>query len=152
MKNFLKIYYFSILFLLLSCGTIKKVVHDEENDFTIAFGSCNRQNTENILWKEIIKNKPNLWIWGGDNIYADTHHMNKLKNDYAALKNQKGYLSLINNIPVMATWDDHDYGKNDSGIESPTKKEAQRIFLDFLNGDVNSSKKKARGYLSFRKF
>ena len=116
LKNFLKICYFSILFLLISCSTIKKVVHEEENDFTIAFGSCNRQNTENILWKEIIKNKPNLWIWGGDNIYADRHDMNKLKNDYTTLKNQKGYVSLTNNIPVMATWDDHDYEKNDSGI------------------------------------
>ena len=145
MKNFLKIYYFSILFLLLSCGTIKKVVHDEENDFTIAFGSCNRQNTENILWKEIIKNKPNLWIWGGDNIYADTHDMNELRADYNALKNQKGYLDLVNNIPVMATWDDHDYGKNDSGIESPTKKEAQQVFLDFLNIDSSSERRKQEG-------
>lgn len=145
MKNFLKICYFSILFLLLSCGKIKKVVHEGENDFTIAFGSCNRQNTENILWKEIIKNKPNLWIWGGDNIYADTHDINKLKNDYATLKNQKGYLSLINNIPVMATWDDHDYGKNDSGIESPTKKEAQRVFLDFLDVDITSQRRKQEG-------
>ena len=85
MKNFLKICYFSILFLLISCSTIKKVVHEGENDFTIAFGSCNRQNTENILWKEIIKNKPNLWIWGGDNIYADTHDMNELRADYTML-------------------------------------------------------------------
>ena len=113
MKNFLKICYFSILFLLLSCGKIKKVVPEGKNDFTIAFGSCNRQNTENILWEEIIKNKPNLWIWGGDNIYADTHDMNELRADYNALKNQKGYLDLVNNIPVMATWDDHDYGKNE---------------------------------------
>jgi hypothetical protein len=89
LKNFLKICFFTILFLLLSCNTIKKVVHQEENDFTIAFGSCNRQNTENILWKEIIKNKPNLWIWGGDNIYADTHDMNELRADYNALKKPK---------------------------------------------------------------
>lgn len=152
MKNFLKICFFTILFLLLSCNTIKKVVHQEENDFTIAFGSCNRQNTENILWKEIIKNKPNLWIWGGDNIYADTHDMNKLKNDYATLKNQKGYLSLTNNIPVMATWDDHDYGKNDSGIESPTKKEAQQVFLDFLNIDSSSERRKQEGIYHSKNF
>jgi len=138
--------------LLISCSTIKKVVPQEENDFTIAFGSCNKQNTENILWKEIIKNKPNLWIWGGDNIYADTHDMNKLKNDYATLKNQKGYVSLTNNIPVMATWDDHDYGKNDSGIESPTKKEAQQVFLDFLNIDSTSERRKQEGIYNSKNF
>ena len=138
--------------LLISCSTIKKVVHQEENDFTIAFGSCNKQNIKNILWKEIIKNKPNLWIWGGDNIYADTHDMNKLKKDYATLKNQKGYVSLTNNIPVMATWDDHDYGKNDSGIESPTKKEAQQVFLNFLNIDSTSQRRKQEGIYNSKNF
>jgi|TARA_B110001452_G_scaffold7939_1_gene7014 alkaline phosphatase D len=71
--------------------------------------------------------------------------MNKLKNDYTTLKNQKGYVSLTNNIPVMATWDDHDYEKNDSGIESPTKKEAQQVFLDFLNIDSLSERRKQEG-------
>ena len=152
LKKFLKICFFIISFLLLSCNTIKKVAYQEKNDFTIAFGSCNKQNIENILWKEIIKNKPNLWIWGGDNIYADTHDMNKLKNEYATLKNQKGYLSLTNNIPVMATWDDHDYGKNDSGIESPTKKEAQQVFLDFLNIDITSQRRKQEGIYHSKNF
>ena len=50
----------------------------------------------------------------------------------------------------MATWDDHDYGKNDSGIESPTKKEAQQVFLDFLNIDSSSQRRKARRNLPFR--
>lgn len=152
LKNLIKICFFSILLLLISCSTVKKVVHQENNDYTIAFGSCNKQNIENILWKEIIKNKPNLWIWGGDNIYADTHDMNKLKNDYATLKNQKGYVSLTNNIPVMATWDDHDYGKNDSGIESPTKKEAQQVFLDFLNIDSSSERRKQEGIYHSKNF
>lgn len=35
---------------------------NKENDFTVAFGSCNKQKTENTLWKEIQKNKPNLWV------------------------------------------------------------------------------------------
>ncbi len=133
LKNFLKSCFFVVPFLILSCVPLQKPISPEKSDFTIAFGSCNKQRMDNILWQEIIKNKPNLWIWGGDNIYADTHDMEELRADYNALKNQKGYLDLVNNIPVMATWDDHDYGKNDSGIESPTKKEAQQVFLDFFN-------------------
>ena len=43
-----------------------------ESDYTIAFGSCNKQNKKNILWKEISKNNPDLWVWGGDIIYSDT--------------------------------------------------------------------------------
>ncbi|TXD49052.1 alkaline phosphatase D family protein [Polaribacter sp. IC073] len=118
---------------------------NKKTDFTIAFGSCSKQNIENILWKEIKKNKPDLWVWGGDNIYSDTHDMNKLRKDYETLRNQKGYLELVNNLPIMATWDDHDYGKNDSGVESPVKEEAQELFLDFLNIDKNSPRRSQEG-------
>ena len=145
MKNLIKTTFLLITTLLLSCSSSKEITQNNTNDFTIAFGSCNKQYVENILWKEIKKNEPNLWVWGGDNVYSDTHNMDTLRNDYKTLNNQKGYLDLVNNIPVMATWDDHDYGKNDSGVESPTKKEAQQVFLDFFNVDKNSLRRKQEG-------
>ena len=121
-------------------------------DFTIAFGSCNKQYKPNILWKEIKKNNPDLWIWGGDNIYADTDDMSKMKKDYEDLKNQNGYLQLIENLPIMATWDDHDYGFNDSGIEFYKKEEAQKLFLDFFNVDKNSPRRKQAGIYTAKQF
>ncbi|AQS93326.1 alkaline phosphatase [Polaribacter sp. BM10] len=145
MKLIIKYYYFICAFFIFSCTSTGTIIENEANDFTIAFGSCNKQYVENLLWKEIKKNKPNLWIWGGDNIYADTHNLVKLKEDYATQKNQKGYLDLVKNIPVMATWDDHDYGINDSGEESPNKVEAQKAFLDFFNVDANDSRRNQKG-------
>ena len=121
-------------------------------DFTIAFGSCNKQDKPNILWKEIKKNNPDLWIWGGDNIYADTDDMSKMKKDYEDLKNQNGYLQLIENLPIMATWDDHDYGFNDSGTEFHKKEEAQKLFLDFFNVDKNSPRRKQAGIYTAKQF
>jgi alkaline phosphatase D len=121
-------------------------------DFTIAFGSCNKQYKPNVLWKEIKKNNPDLWIWGGDNIYADTDDMSKMKEDYEDLKNQNGYLQLIENLPIMATWDDHDYGFNDSGIEFYKKEEAQKLFLDFFNVDKNSPRRKQAGIYTAKQF
>ncbi|MCL7763530.1 alkaline phosphatase family protein [Polaribacter sp. Z014] len=145
MKNLTNFIYLLVTIALVSCSSSKNSNHSNTNDFTIAFGSCNKQYLENILWKEIKKNKPNLWIWGGDNIYSDTHNMDTLRNDYLTLRKQKGYLDLVENIPVMATWDDHDYGLNDSGVESPTKKEAQQIFLDFFNVDKTSPRRLQEG-------
>ncbi|GAB7256673.1 alkaline phosphatase D family protein [Polaribacter sp. OB-PA-B3] len=145
MKFIIKPYYFLCAFFIFSCTSTNTIIENETNDFTIAFGSCNKQYLENVLWKEIKKNKPNLWIWGGDNIYADTHNLEKLKEDYATQNNQNGYLDLVKNIPVMATWDDHDYGKNDSGEESPNKEEAQNAFLDFFNVDANDSRRNQKG-------
>ncbi|WP_405604771.1 alkaline phosphatase D family protein [Polaribacter sp. Asnod1-A03] len=148
MKTTLKLSYFVLSIILLSCSSSKKankITSDKKIDFTIAFGSCNKQDTENLLWKEIKKNNPDLWIWGGDNIYSDTDDMAILKNDYETLRNQKGYYDLIKDIPVMATWDDHDYGVNDGGIDFYKKKEAQQVFLDFFNVDKNSLRRKQEG-------
>tara|TARA_R110002049_G_scaffold609_7_gene3472 strand:- start:13076 stop:14104 length:1029 start_codon:yes stop_codon:yes gene_type:complete len=144
LKKLVKISYLAATAILISCSSSKEI-SNKNNDFIIAFGSCNKQNVENILWKEVKKNNPNLWVWGGDNIYSDTDDMNKLRKDYETLKSQKGYLELVKNIPVMATWDDHDYGFNDGGVEFPKKDEAQKAFLDFFNVDKNSSRRKQEG-------
>ncbi|MBU6168900.1 MAG: alkaline phosphatase family protein, partial [Bacteroidetes bacterium] len=37
---------------------------------TIAFGSCDRQDLPQDIWKAVAQNQPDLWIWTGDNIYG----------------------------------------------------------------------------------
>ena len=148
MKTILKLNYYLILLILFSCSS-KKVVKDsnsvEKDDFVIAFGSCNKQYEENVLWKEIGKNNPDLWVWGGDNIYSDTNDMSVLRANYDKLSTQKGYADLIKNIPVMATWDDHDYGINDGGVEYDKKNESQEVFLDFFKVGKDSERRKRKG-------
>ncbi|OED47250.1 hypothetical protein AB832_00650 [Flavobacteriaceae bacterium (ex Bugula neritina AB1)] len=97
-------------------------------DFTIAFGSCNKQTAPQPLWKEILKNKPNIFIWGGDNIYADSDDMNKVANDYKIQNSNPEYQKLKSAIPIMATWDDHDYGKNDVGSMGKEKRKSTIVF------------------------
>ena len=117
--------YILILFLAISCNK-------KSEEFIISFGSCNKQYVENTLWKEIAKNNPKVWIWGGDNVYSDTDSMPKLRADYEMQWNQKGYREFANSVDVLATWDDHDYGLNDGGVEFYKKKESQQEFLNFL--------------------
>ncbi|NCT09201.1 MAG: alkaline phosphatase family protein [Flavobacteriia bacterium] len=137
---------FSIVYFT-SCAKIpeKKNLNQKKSDFVIAFGSCNKQFKTNALWQEIAKNKPNLWIWGGDNIYADTNDMKKMKQDYIDLKNQNGYVQLTKKLPVLATWDDHDYGLNDAGVEFSMKKESQKLFLDFFDVLKNDVRRTQEG-------
>ena len=40
---------------------------------------------------------------------------------------------LRSTIAHLATWDDHDYGKNDAGAEFAGRHEARRLFLQFWN-------------------
>jgi len=110
---------------------VKKEI-PEFTDITFVFASCNDQNMEQPLWKPIIESKPNVFIWGGDNIYADTDDMKKMKADYNKIKTNPDYVTLSKRTQIIGTWDDHDYGKNDAGSEWPLKAEAQDLFFDFI--------------------
>jgi alkaline phosphatase D len=48
-------------------------------------------------------------------------------------------------VEVLATWDDHDYGLNDGGVDYPKKAEAQQLFLDFLDVAKNDIRRKQEG-------
>jgi alkaline phosphatase D len=47
--------------------------------------------------------------------------------------------------PILATWDDHDYGVNDGGAEYPRRAESQQVFLDFFNEPQDSPRRKRAG-------
>ncbi len=67
----------------------------------------------------------------GDNIYGDTERMDVLRQKYQQLLTEPGYQDLqASGCRILATWDDHDYGKNDAGVEYTMKKESQSIFLE----------------------
>ncbi len=98
----------------------------------IAFGSCDTQDHPQLIWDDVIDVKPDLFLFLGDNIYADTEDMAVMKAKYEILGGDPGYQKLWKTCPVLATWDDHDYGVNDGGASYPKKVESQRIMLDFF--------------------
>nr|WP_299383821.1 alkaline phosphatase D family protein [Allomuricauda sp.] len=117
-------------------------------DFTVAFGSCNKQSKDNPFWDDILDHQPMVWIWGGDNIYADTDDMELLKTMYDAQLQNVGYAKLRATVPIVGTWDDHDYGLNDGGEEFHKKKESQQVFLDFMEVPQNSDRRTREGVYS----
>jgi alkaline phosphatase D len=98
----------------------------------IAFGSCARQHQPQPIWDSIIKIQPQLFLFLGDNIYADTEDMTVMRAQYAVLAAKPEFQRFRSACPILATWDDHDYGYNDAGGEYPRKVESQRIFLEFF--------------------
>ncbi len=146
MKSILKAF-FLVSVLFYSCGTSKKSTSEvsADSDYTIAFGSCNKQNVKNELWDDVLKQKPDLWIWGGDNIYADTDDMAILKAEYNKQLNNEHYKTLVETTKILGTWDDHDYGLNDGGEEFTMKKESQNQFLDFMGVSQNDERRNKEG-------
>ena len=149
-----KITSFLLTLLLFSCASKSQhnITLQPSSNFIIAFGSCNDQNRENNLWGDILKNKPNVWVWGGDNIYADTDDMQKMESDYLKVKASDGYKKILENTNVLGTWDDHDYGINDGGVEFIKKDTAQQLFLNFFNVATNDLRRKQQGIYHSRLF
>jgi alkaline phosphatase D len=111
----------------------------------IAFGSCAKQYEPQPIWDAILESQPDLFLFIGDIVYADTTDPNLLRQAFDRLDQIEGFGKLRNSCPVYAVWDDHDYGLNDGGAEHPRKREAQRVFLDFLRVPEESQLRKQEG-------
>lgn len=111
----------------------------------IAFGSCNKLDKPQGMWNDVAANNPNLWIWLGDIIYADTNNMRVLAGYYKKLKNEPEYKKLRAKAQIVGIYDDHDYGNNDSGGGYPWKKASKKCLLDFLDVPSNHPARKRDG-------
>ncbi|NEV93140.1 alkaline phosphatase family protein [Psychroflexus sp. YR1-1] len=125
--------------MLGSCRPNTEQPADAEQitSFRIALGSCNRQDMPQDYWSVIQKDSADIFIWGGDNIYADTPDMDLMEAKYDSLKNNPYYQTFVSKLPYgpMGVWDDHDYGKNDAGEGWEYKDEAKTLFMDFMDID-----------------
>jgi len=118
--------------------------------YKIAFGSCSEQRDPDQMWAEVLRQKPNLWMWLGDNIYADTHNMDSMRAYYSRQKNQPDYQKMKQSFPIIGTWDDHDYASNDAGKFFSKKNESKENFLEFLDIPPDADVRKHEGvYQSF---
>ncbi|MDA1161617.1 MAG: alkaline phosphatase D family protein [Planctomycetota bacterium] len=118
----------------------------------ISFGSCAKQSQPQPIWEAIVAADPELFLMIGDNIYADTEDMDLLWKHYQMLGAKPGFQKLRQHCPILATWDDHDYGANDAGVEYPKKRESQQLFLDFFEVAKDSPLRKQEGVQSSHLF
>jgi alkaline phosphatase D len=116
----------------------------------IAFGSCAHESDPQPVLDLVVKHKPDLFVYLGDNIYGDTKDMNVLKAKYQKLAAKPEFQRLKKNVRMLATWDDHDYGWNDIGRHYAFKNESKELFLDFFEEPQNSDRRKHAGiYTSY---
>jgi alkaline phosphatase D len=116
----------------------------------IAFGSCANQNEPQPILDVAAAGNPDLFIYLGDNIYGDTHDMDVMREKYSVLGARPEFQRLKESTRIVATWDDHDFGKDDAGREYRYKEESKEIFLDFFDEPKRSSRRKHEGvYTSY---
>ena len=133
---------------LILCIATPPISADEQPLTKISFGSCAKQDQPQPIWDAIVAGSPQLFVLLGDNIYGDSADMNILKAKYNQLNEHPGFKKLKQICPVVATWDDHDYGKDDAGAEFAMRRESQQVFLDFLGAGPDDLRRTRDGVYS----
>lgn len=117
---------------------------------TIAFGSCNHSHLKQPMWSVIDSHQPDLFLWTGDVIYADTIDPQEMKRKYRQQLSVSDYKKFSGKYPVIGIWDDHDFGANNGGKEYPIRAQSQHQFLNFLGEPENSPRRRQQGiYTSY---
>lgn len=117
----------------------------------IALGSCMKQDRPVPVLATVREWAPELFIWLGDNIYGDTEDMAVLEAKYRQLAAKPLFAQLRSEVPMVATWDDHDYGVNDGGLEYPKKAESKEVFLRFWGEPEGTERRQRPGiHTSYR--
>lgn len=103
----------------------------------IAVGSCSEETRGLPIFAAVAAARPDLFLYIGDNVYGDPRpgdpafgdpKLPTLRQAYADL-NLNAHFSAFNmSTPMLAVWDDHDYGMNDAGAEFAGRETAERLF------------------------
>jgi len=132
-------------FYLLALATCLFSCEQKPEVTKIAFGSCGYQDEPQPVLALAAEQKPDAFIFLGDNIYGDTDNMDTLQAKYNRWGAMDEFKKLESSTKIFATWDDHDFGRNDAGKYYPHKSESKEIFLKFFKEPAESDRRKHDG-------
>ena len=117
----------------------------------IAFGSCAKQSKPQPIWAAVRAARPDLFLFLGDNLYADAQDADTLRRRYAEFRQVEALQSFRRDTPHLAIWDDHDFGDDDVGGDYPLKALSQQLFCDEWNEPADSPRRTRPGvYEAYR--
>lgn len=145
-----------VIFLVAAAGAAaeRDEVHPDRTVSRLAFGSCVVQDRPQPFWEHVNTYAPDVWLWLGDTVYADSPRpradteeerarivLDRMPELYRQQRAEPGYAALRERAFVAGVWDDHDYGKNDAGADWIGREEAQRHFWDFYDEPAQSARR-----------
>ena len=99
----------------------------------IGVSSCADQTRPQPVWDAVIADRPDFFVFAGDNVYASDvpFSVEGLRAAYDRAAAIDNFARLRATVPNLAVWDDHDYGVNDGGADFPHKQASKEEFLNF---------------------
>ncbi|MEZ4871320.1 MAG: hypothetical protein R2827_03545 [Bdellovibrionales bacterium] len=105
----------------------------------IGIFSCMRDSSGGIdkMWQGLQSNKPDVMMFVGDNVYGDRggEGPQHLWYCYTRTRQKVPFYHQYELIPVIATWDDHDFGLNNAQGDYLNKENSVKTFKAFYAQD-----------------
>lgn len=138
--------------LSAACLLLPAIALAEKPLERLTFASCHKEARKAPALEVIAEWKPDVFLWMGDTIYGDSEDPAVLRAKYKLVSEKPRYQEIAKSATILATWDDHDYGKNDAGKEFAAKEASQEAFLDFLRIPKESPRRQQEGVYHFQDF
>ncbi|KHD87537.1 MAG: hypothetical protein OM95_13930 [Bdellovibrio sp. ArHS] len=114
-------------------------------DLNFAICSCmNDREHAPEIWQNLVAKKPDFLLFIGDSVYADSDSPltgadpSHLWKRFCEARCTLEIYYSPRLIPIFATWDDHDFGLNDTNsVDFKYVKESQENFLHFFAQDTS---------------
>ena len=99
---------------------------------TLAIGSCAREEEgDRAVWRRMAALDPHAVVLLGDCPYIDSTDLIVQRTRYGEFAAVTEFADLLRSRPLYATWDDHDFGANDTNGLLPGKEYAQQAFIEY---------------------
>ena len=82
------------------------------------------------IFDNVLSHTPDFQILNGDTVYSDTTDYDGIWQHHMTQRQIEPFANIIRKVPTYATWDDHDYGPNDSDGLEEGKENSLRAFVD----------------------
>ncbi len=98
----------------------------------IAFGSCAREDESTAaVWRRMGESGADAVVLLGDTPYIDSTELEVQRRRYREFAGMPAMAELVAHTPLYATWDDHDFGRNDTDGNLPGKENSRRAFVEY---------------------
>lgn len=101
-------------------------------EYNYLFASCIslKVSKDQKAWNAVIKENYDFQMFHGDNVYADNTSHSVLWGHHMEQRNVGNFAAVLTRAPTFATWDDHDFGPNNSDGSASGKEDSLRLFKD----------------------
>ena len=99
---------------------------------SIAFGSgASDGDGSRAVWNRIASSNVDALVLLGDTPYIDSTILEVQRRRYREFSSVTEFQNLMRYTPFWGTWDDHDFGKNDSDGLLPGKENSLKAFIEY---------------------